>query len=102
MIHWGIIGPGQIARVFCNGLRFTDKGQATAVASRNLQKARQFAADFSIATVHDSYQDLLADPLVDALDDPLVDPLVDHLVNPLVEPWLAIWSILWSTLWPAL
>ena len=67
MIHWGIIGPGHIARVFCNGLRFTDKGQATAVASRDLQKARQFAADFSIATVHDSYQDLLADPSVDAV-----------------------------------
>ena len=67
MIHWGIIGPGHIARVFCNGLRFTDKGQATAVASRGRQKARQFAADFSIATVHDSYQDLLADPSVDAV-----------------------------------
>ena len=67
MIHWGIIGPGHIARVFCNGLRFTDKGEATAVASRDPHKARQFAADFSIATVHDTYQDLLADPSVDAV-----------------------------------
>ena len=67
MIHWGIIGPGHIARVFCNGLRFTDKGDAIAVASRDPHKARQFAADFSIATVHDTYQDLLADPSVDAV-----------------------------------
>ena len=67
MIHWGIIGLGHLARVFCNGLRFTDKGEATAVASRDPHKARQFAADFSIATVHDTYQDLLADPSVDAV-----------------------------------
>ncbi len=67
MVNWGIIGPGHIARVFCNGLRFSTTGQATAVASRDKSKADKFAAMFSIATVHDSYADLLADTAVDAV-----------------------------------
>jgi predicted dehydrogenase len=67
MVNWGIIGPGEIARVFCNGLRFSETGQATAVASRDKRRADDFAAMFSIATVHDSYESLLADPSVDAV-----------------------------------
>ena len=66
MIRWGIIGPGSIARVFCNGLRFSQTGTAVAVASRDKQKATQFADLFSIDTVHASYDALLADDGVDA------------------------------------
>ena len=67
MIRWGIIGPGSIARVFCNGLRFSQTGTAVAVASRDKQKATQFADLFSIDTVHASYDALLADDGVDAV-----------------------------------
>ena len=67
MINWGIIGPGGIARVFCNGLRFSATGTATAVASRDRHRAEQFAQMFPIATVHDSYEALLADESVDAV-----------------------------------
>ena len=67
MINWGIIGPGGIARVFCNGLRFSKTGSATAVASRDRSKAESFAEMFDIGTVHDSYDALLADPSVDAV-----------------------------------
>ena len=67
MIRWGIIGPGSIARVFCNGLRFSQTGTAVAVASRDRQKAVQFADLFSIDTVHASYDALLADDGVDAV-----------------------------------
>ena len=67
MIRWGIIGPGSIARVFCNGLRFSQTGAAVAVASRDRQKAAQFADLFSIETVHASYDALLADSGVDAV-----------------------------------
>jgi predicted dehydrogenase len=67
MLKWGIIGPGHIARVFCNGLRFSTTGRATAVASRDRNKAEQFAEIFSIPTVHDSYEALLADTSVDAV-----------------------------------
>jgi predicted dehydrogenase len=67
MINWGIIGPGEIARVFCNGLRFSKTGRASAVASRNPAKARTFAKLFSIPTVCDSYEELLADDSVDVV-----------------------------------
>lgn len=67
MIRWGIIGPGSIARVFCNGLRFSQTGEAVAVASRDRQKATQFADLFSIGTIHASYDALLADDGVDAV-----------------------------------
>jgi len=67
MINWGIIGPGSIARVFCNGLRFSKTGVATGVASRDRSRAAAFAEMFSISTIHDSYDALLADPTIDAV-----------------------------------
>lgn len=67
MLSWGIIGPGSIARVFCNGLRFSNTGEAVAVASRDRDRAASFAEMFDIPTVHGSYDDLLADDAVDAV-----------------------------------
>ena len=67
MIKWGIIGPGHIARVFCNGLRFSSTGSAVSVASRDRDKAVDFASMFGIETVHDGYTALLSDESVDAV-----------------------------------
>ena len=67
MIKWGIIGPGSIARVFCNGLRFSKTGVAAGVASRDRSRAEAFAEMFSISTVHDTYEALLADASIDAV-----------------------------------
>ena len=67
MINWGIIGLGQIARVFCNALRFSKTGRASAVASRDQTRARTFAELFAIPTVHRSYEALLADDSVQAV-----------------------------------
>ena len=33
MLHWGVIGAGTIARVFCNGMRFSRSGRIAAAAS---------------------------------------------------------------------
>jgi predicted dehydrogenase len=67
MINWGIIGLGEIARVFCNALRFSKTGRVSAVASRDPARARDFARLFSIPTAHASYEALLADESVDAV-----------------------------------
>lgn len=67
MLQWGIIGPGGIARVFCNGLRFSKTGKAVAVASRNPERGKSFADMFGIEKVYDSYEALLADDAVDAV-----------------------------------
>jgi predicted dehydrogenase len=79
MIQWGIIGAGNIARVFCNGLRFSHTGQIAAVASRDGAKARQFAHDFSVPRAYDSYEALLADDAIDAVYIGTIHPA--HLEN---------------------
>lgn len=67
MVNWGILGPGNIARVFCNGLRFSKTGRAVAAASRDVEKARQFSEPFGIPKAYGSYEELLADQEVDAV-----------------------------------
>ncbi len=48
MLNWGVIGAGGIARVFCNGMRFSKTGQIAAVASRSKERADTLATAFSI------------------------------------------------------
>jgi predicted dehydrogenase len=55
--------------------------EVTAVAARDPARARPFAARHGIATVHDSYEALLADPDVDAV------------YNPLPNSWHAPWTL---------
>jgi predicted dehydrogenase len=47
----------------------------TAIAARDPARARRFAARHGIATVHESYEDLIADPGIDAIYNPLPNSL---------------------------
>ena len=47
-VRWGILGTGQIARAFAQGLRDVPDAALVAVASRSIDTARAFAADFSV------------------------------------------------------
>lgn len=67
MLNWGVIGPGGIARVFCNGMRFTDSGQILGVASRTESRAESFADVFDIPRRYGSYEALLDDNDIDAV-----------------------------------
>jgi len=67
MLNWGFIGAGVIARVFCNGLRFSKTGQAYAVASRVGDNAQQMARDFDIPKWYLGYDGLLADEDIDVV-----------------------------------
>ncbi|HMC56784.1 MAG TPA: Gfo/Idh/MocA family oxidoreductase, partial [Gemmatimonadaceae bacterium] len=49
-------------------------GRASAVASRDEQRARSFAARFSVPTVHRSYEELLADDSIHAVYIATVNP----------------------------
>src|SRR5215475_11461351 len=49
--------------------------EVTAVAARDPQRARRFAARYGIATVHPDYAAVLADPDVDAVYVPLPNGL---------------------------
>ena len=66
-LRWGIIGPGNIAKKFAAAMAAAQHGELVAVASRDEPKATAFAEQFAVATVHASYDALLADPEVDAV-----------------------------------
>ena len=67
MLNWGVLGSGLIAKVFCNGMRFSKTGRVSAVASREKGRAEQLADLFSIPGRHEGYESLLADEGIDAL-----------------------------------
>jgi len=67
MLNWGVIGAGGIARVFCNGMRFSKTGRITAVASRSKERGENLAADFSIPKQYTNYESLLTDGEIDAV-----------------------------------
>jgi predicted dehydrogenase len=67
MLNWGVIGAGGIARVFCNGMRFSKTGQIAAIASRSKDRADALADLFSVAKRYEGYEPLLADGEIDAV-----------------------------------
>lgn len=58
-IKWGIIAPGRIASKFASDLLLSDGSDIVAVASRNRQRADEFATTYSIPEVYDDYDALL-------------------------------------------
>jgi len=66
-LHWGIIGPGRIAPRIARAVAGHPRGELHAVASRDLERARTFAAAHGAATAYGSYEALLADPSVDVV-----------------------------------
>ena len=64
-IKWGIIGLGNIANQFATDLLLIEDAELTAVASRNYDNAKEFAAQYNCQKAYDSYDVLFADPDVD-------------------------------------
>ncbi|MEO5582188.1 MAG: Gfo/Idh/MocA family oxidoreductase, partial [Saprospiraceae bacterium] len=67
MFRWGIIGLGRIAHKFAKELHETAIGKVTSVASRNINKAAQFADEYDIEFRYGSYEDLARLAEVDAV-----------------------------------
>lgn len=65
IFNWGIIGPGSIAATFAQAMSGCEFGQIRAVASRNPQRAAEFAQRFDIPNRYVSYQALVNDPQID-------------------------------------
>ncbi len=61
-IRWGIIGAGNIARSFAQDVHSLPDAEMLAVASRSVEKAKQFASDLNIPRAYGSYIDLVSDP----------------------------------------
>ncbi|GGA62838.1 dehydrogenase [Neiella marina] len=65
--RWGLIGPGRIAHRFAQGLQHQGCGVLQAVASRNVQRASEFAEQYQAPRYYDNYAELLADDEIDGI-----------------------------------
>lgn len=61
----GIIGAGTIARKMAYTLRHMNRAEPYAIASRSLEKAQAFAADFHMERAYGSYEEMVNDDLID-------------------------------------
>lgn len=65
--RWGILGLGNIARKFADGLKSVPGAELAAVGSRTQEKADKFGDQFGATRRYGSYEALAADPGVDAV-----------------------------------
>lgn len=78
--QWGILSTANIGRkAMIPALKASPKANVTAVASRDAEKARQFASELSIPIAYGDYKSLLEDPAIDII----YNPLPNHLHKPL-------------------
>ncbi len=66
-INWGIIGLGNIAHKFATDLLTIKDAKIYAVASRNQEKANEFASKYNATKAYSSYEALAKDPHIDAV-----------------------------------
>ena len=66
-LRWGILGPGRIAPRIVRALVDNPRGELTAVAGRDPERARAFAARHGVPLVHPTFDTLLADPDIDVV-----------------------------------
>lgn len=66
-IKWGIVGLGNIAQQFASELQLIDSAEVYAVASRNIDKAKDFAFQFQASKAYGSYDEIFQDENVDIL-----------------------------------
>jgi len=75
-VRWGIMSTAKIGREkVIPAMQQGDKCEITAIASRNLEKARQAASELKIEKVYGSYEKLLDDTEIDAVYIPLPNHL---------------------------
>lgn len=65
--NWAILGCGKIARKFSSDLKLLPNANLYGAASRDLQKAKDFANEFGFEKAYGSYEEMVADPKVDAV-----------------------------------
>jgi predicted dehydrogenase len=74
-LRWGILGVAKINQRLIPGFRASPRAELVAIASRDLERAREAARGADIPVAHGGYEALLADPGVDAVYIPLPNSL---------------------------
>jgi predicted dehydrogenase len=65
--NWAIIGCGHIATKFASDLKLLPNVKLYAAASRDLNRAQNFAKEYGFDVAYGSYEELVNDPKVDAV-----------------------------------
>ena len=81
-IRWGILGTGKIARAFAAALQDVPDAVLAGVASRSLDKAEAFAAEFRACAAYGSYEALAAADGIDLVY--VATPHPQHAANALL------------------
>jgi len=63
--NWAILGCGKIAAKFSSDLKLLPNARLYATASRDLEKARDFAEKYDFEKAYGSYEEMVSDPDVD-------------------------------------
>ncbi len=75
-LRWGVLGAAKIGRTkVIPAMQKGERTEVVAIASRDLDKAKQAAESLGIAKAYGSYEELLADPDIDAVYNPLPNHL---------------------------
>ena len=75
-IRWGVLGVARIAtEKVIPAMQRGELSEVTAIASRDVQRARAAAPGLGIARAYGSYEELLQDPEIDAIYNPLPNHL---------------------------
>lgn len=74
-LRWGILGTARINRALVPPLRASKRNTLAAIASRDLARAREAAAQWDVPQAYGSYDALIADPGIDVVYIPLPNDL---------------------------
>src|SRR3981081_3223658 len=75
-VKWGVLGVANIAtKKVIPAMQRGEWCEVTAIASRDLKKARQAAKELGIPKAYGSYEEMLADPDIEAVYNPLPNHL---------------------------
>ena len=74
-VQWGILSTAHINRRIIPAIRESLRGNLLGVASRDLNKAKEYAAQWQIPKAYGAYEELLADPHIDVVYIPLPNHL---------------------------
>lgn len=76
MMKWGVLSTAKIGLTqVIPAIQRSKNGRVVAIASRNIENAKNVAKDLDIATAYGSYEELLDDPAIDAVYIPLPNAL---------------------------
>jgi xylose dehydrogenase (NAD/NADP) len=74
-LRWALLSTANINSALIRPIREAARSELTAVASRDLERAQAYAAEWEIPQAYGSYEEVLADPSIDVIYNPLPNNL---------------------------